>query len=84
MSFLNSSEGSDRAKLAAVGHDNWRRRAALRSHAIDVTDPGDGIAQSREKFKVGSIPVARSFIWPRLFRTILSTLVVLQSRRPLF
>ena len=40
MSFLNRSDEATRAKLPAIGHNDWRRGAALGSHAIDIADPG--------------------------------------------
>ena len=38
--LLKPLRGSDRAKLAAIGHDDGRCGAALRSDAINVADPG--------------------------------------------
>jgi hypothetical protein len=48
MFFLNRSEEGAVAELASVGHDDWRRRAALRSHFIDVANPS-GVAHVRTK-----------------------------------
>src|SRR5882724_3730853 len=38
--FLESLGGSNRAKLTVIRNNDWRCRAALRSHTVDITDPG--------------------------------------------
>jgi hypothetical protein len=41
--LFETLRGNHRAELARVGHNDWRRSTALRSHAKDVTD-SSGVA----------------------------------------